>query len=232
MKRYILLAILCLFTTSATAQVKITVDDDPVVGRLVVLSADVDIVVDDAGLPSHTIEWDSDDDLMEFAIQPNLNTLILPTGCVPKKLTVKIRVIDWENRRIDTDRLTFSIVASDGAPPVIDPPTDPPADKWGDLEATATAEFKKIDDPETAKILADNWDIAIRGFSNVVTIADAKQMISDARAATFRGLAEQPKNWNSALLAVSKAMGDANPTTIEEYAGAMLAIVAGLRAAN
>lgn len=155
-------------------------------GEIIEVKTNVKIV-DDNGLPSHTIEWDLPRGLLSKSKFYYDNTLLaIPSGCTNKDIIVQARVIDWVNRRIDKAEY---IVKVRGSSPVDPPqPVPTPENKYKDnlLYKIVLSEYKKIDDPNKVQ-LAKNM---IKAYENVISdikgnsYSSVVKMMEDVRMRT------------------------------------------------
>lgn len=225
--KFLLALALVLIPNLSFAQI-LTEEARPRIGRLMEFVADVEIKYDENNLPSHTIEWDSDDPLMEFSTAPVDNLLIVPTGLQPKTFNLKVRIIDWENRRIIVDRVSIDILDVDDIPvPPVDPPTGPEPE-WSQLKTMADELIPALEDPLTARALAVQYQGTINRFTPETTLAQAKSLIREARALTFLAFADLRVNWYPVIDKLSNEIGRVNPSTVEDFKAAIEIIIQAL----
>lgn len=199
--------------------------NDPVVGRLIQLVVDVDVVRDESGLPSHTIEWDSSSRLMEFALQPSDNVLILPTGVRPSELTISVRVIDWDNRRITRTRKTFSIKGEPGA---IEPIPDDPDPPIVDADLTEFANFvlgklETIGDVGTAKALGSAYRKSASEIEGL-DYQSALKVTANNRSNALLSLDEIKPGWNALLASIATEITKVSAGDVDTYSQALLVL--------
>lgn len=223
MRPILTLLILSLATVLQANEPILQGESEGVVGRLMAFNAGVEITYDENNLPSHSIEWDSDDELMEYSIQPTPDTLIIPTGLKAKTFRLKVRVIDWEMRRIDVGYKTVII----RGPPVIDPPpvVDPPP--TNDFQRLAAAEFRKIIagsvDKEKAKkvalVMAESYEVSITyvGFTAAKSLEEAIIFIQDNQMKAMERLDDVFDDWGPAFIRIGELVDENPPKTIAEY---------------
>jgi len=171
---------------------EILVEESPVVGRLMKFEANVEITKDENGLPSHTIEWDSDDPLMEFSETFEESTkLVVPTGLKAKVFKLKLRVINWKTRTINVDRVSVTIKGNGQVvdPGPVDPgPVDPPVtdDKLIAFEKMVKESLENVSDRSPLRAIANEYSKVMENLDN--RLSQAKLQMRNARSKALLSL--------------------------------------------
>lgn len=139
-------------------QVMQIVGPDKPVGftQIAELTTNVDIVIDDQGRPSHTVEWELPRGMLSRTrVYQDGRILVFATGCKAEDVIVGVRVTDWVNRRIARDEYTLRIRGDSEDPGPVDPgpgdpgPVDPPGNvKDSPLYSVAKRAFAGVQDPD------------------------------------------------------------------------------------